>query len=259
MDTPAGSTVDVDVNVDADADDDYDEIPLQHKRPFGSGLHRKTVAFVPASASDGCLNSTDHVNTAAKPKQLDVADLYLSMVLSKDNKTANEAVQVGETGAAICEVCRLPLESEPAPAGSSDVDDGNSSSSKKDGGKVHENSFAHQVCLPHSYPPSALDRSRMGLSYLSQYGWDPDSRKGLGAAEQGITFPVKATPKYNNLGVGIHVPKNLPPPREKKERLLDAGKVRKQARKDKRKAERIHQQLFGNQDLEKYLGPGALG
>ncbi|KAK3323921.1 hypothetical protein B0T19DRAFT_217046 [Cercophora scortea] len=257
MDTPAGSQVDVDVNVDVDADDDYDEVPLQHKRPFGSGLHRKTVAFVPASDGDGCLNSTDQV-TAPKTQQVDVADLYLSMVLPKDNKTTKNAVNVGEPGAVICEVCRLPLESEPASAGSSDVDNTTTATSKTDGKKVHEKSFAHQVCLPHSYPPSALDRSRMGLSYLSQYGWDPDARKGLGAAEQGITFPIKATPKYSNLGVGVHVPKNLPPPKEKKERLLDAGKVRKQARKDKHKAEIIRQQLFGNQDLEKYLGQGAV-
>jgi hypothetical protein len=96
----------------------------------------------------------------------------------------------------------------------------------------------------------------MGLTYLSTYGWDPDSRKGLGARQEGIKYPVKAKPKDDNLGIGMQVPKNQPPPK-KKEVLLDAKKVRKMVEEEKRKAARIRQQLFGRNDLEKYLGPGA--
>jgi hypothetical protein len=96
----------------------------------------------------------------------------------------------------------------------------------------------------------------MGLAYLSTHGWDPDARRGLGAAQQGITFPVKAKAKDDKLGIGIEVPRGLPPPK-KKERLLDAKKVRKMALDEKKRAARIRQELFGDGKLEKYLGPGA--
>ncbi|KAL2023072.1 hypothetical protein VTK56DRAFT_3982 [Thermocarpiscus australiensis] len=226
-------------------EDDYDDIPLQHKRPFGSGLHKKAIAFVPASEG-GQLKSVEDVSTSTtrKPEQ-NVADLYLSMVLSEDAKTAPKPPPESHTishtipedePSQICSVCRLPL------AG--------------DSGTPHEQSFAHQVCLPHSHPPSALDRTRMGLAYLSAYGWDPDARRGLGAEQQGIQFPVKAKVKDDNLGVGMHLPKNLPPPK-KKEQPLDAKKVRKMAREEKRRGEKIRQELFGDGKLEKYLGSGG--
>jgi hypothetical protein len=96
----------------------------------------------------------------------------------------------------------------------------------------------------------------MGLVYLSSHGWDPDSRQGLGAVQQGISYPVKAKVKDDNLGIGMKVPKGLPPPK-KKEQLLDAKKVRKMAAEEKKKADRIRQDLFGDGKLEKYLGPGA--
>ncbi|KAK3294883.1 uncharacterized protein B0H64DRAFT_197266 [Chaetomium fimeti] len=222
-------------------DDDYDEIPLQHQRPFGAGLHRKPIAFVSASGG-GKLRSVD--DTAAGKPQQNVADVYLSMVLSEDvtrPKSApptSSSVSEGESlQDGTCTVCKLPL--------------------KTDRG-THAQSFAHQVCLPHSQPPSALDRSRMGLAYLSTYGWDPDASKGLGSEQQGIKFPVKAKVKDDKLGIGIQVPKGLPPPK-KKEQLLDAKKVRKMALEEKKKASKIRQELFGDGKLEKYLGSGATG
>jgi hypothetical protein len=221
------------------ADDDYDDIPLQHQRPFGAGLHRKPIAFV--SASGGQLKSVDD-GTPANKSQNNVADLYLSMVLPDDITRSKSApplsnVTEGEPPeAGTCPVCRLPL----------DTDKG-----------THSQSFAHQVCLPHSQLPSALDRSRMGLAYLSTHGWDPDARKGLGAAQQGIKFPVKAKVKDDKLGIGIEVPRGLPPPK-KKEQLLDAKKVRKMTLDEKKRAAKIRQELFGDGKLEKYLGPGAV-
>jgi hypothetical protein len=98
----------------------------------------------------------------------------------------------------------------------------------------------------------------MGLAYLSTYGWDPDARKGLGAEQQGVQYPVKAKVKDDNLGIGMKVPKGLPPPK-KKEQLLDAKKVRKMAAEEKKRAERIRRELFGDGRLEKYLGSGASG
>jgi len=254
-------------DVHGDVDDDYDDIPLQHQKPFGSGLHKKAISFVPAS--DGQLNSTDQISAKAAPRpEKNVADLYLSLVLPEENRKSKEKKgpeqEQQEPPPKMCEICRLPLDS-PAPEGQDDSTSNNpptTESGKRH--RQHETSLAHQLCLPHSHPPSALDRSRMGLTYLSTYGWDPDSRKGLGSAQQGIQFPVKGRFKDDTLGIGIHVPKNLPPTTKKKKEpeLLDAGKVRKQAREEKRKAERIRRQLFGRHDedlLEKYLGPGAAG
>ncbi|KAK3943835.1 G-patch domain-protein [Diplogelasinospora grovesii] len=258
---------------EVDQDNDYDDIPLQHKRPFGAGLHRNPVSFVPASDGQQLLDTTaTHTTTKrSQPSNSshDISDLYLSLVLPDDAKpkaTTPDPVK-------ICEICRLPLDntttsgegddrgtqSEPEPS--------TSNTSKKP--RVmrvmkHESSLAHQLCLPHSHPPSALDRSRMGLSYLSTYGWDPDSRRGLGAEQQGIQYPIKPRPKENNLGLGLHVTKeDLMREQKRKEekkkagQKLDAGKVRKMVKKDRERAERLRQELFGRVDLEKYLGPGA--
>jgi hypothetical protein len=221
-------------------DDDYDDIPLQHQRPFGAGLHRKPIAFVSASGR-GQLKSVE--NETAKNQQQNVADIYLSMVLPDDVKRPKSAPPASTTTheellpSEICTVCQLPLVADKG---------------------THSQSFAHQVCLPHSQPPSALDRNRMGLAYLSAYGWDPDARKGLGAGQQGIQYPVKAKVKDDNFGIGMKLPKGLPPPK-KKEQLLDAGKVRKMALEEKKKAARIREELFGDGKLDKYLGSGAAG
>ncbi|KAL2175720.1 uncharacterized protein P884DRAFT_301465 [Thermothelomyces heterothallicus CBS 202.75] len=264
-----------------DEEDDYDQIPLQHQRPFGTGLFRKPIAFVSASAGGQQLKSVDDT-AAAKPRQ-DVADIYLSMVLPEDATRSRSAPPTSSTNTSssnnnnnnsssssssssstttttktvgdessqpsTCPVCRLPLDTDP---------------------ETHQQTLAHQVCLPHSQPPSALDRTRMGLAYLSAYGWDPDSRKGLGAEQQGIRYPVKAKVKDDNLGIGMRAPSPPPPPRGEKQReekekekkkaqLLDAKKVRKMALDDRKKAARIRQDLFGDGRLEKYLGPGAAG
>ncbi|KAG7287938.1 hypothetical protein NEMBOFW57_007457 [Staphylotrichum longicolle] len=221
-------------------DDDYDDIPLQHQRAFGAGLHRKPIAFVSATGG-GQLKSVD--DGAAKKPQQNVADIYLSMVLPDDATRPKSAPPASTTTQDeplqpdICPVCKLPLV----------TDDG-----------THSQSFAHQVCLPHSQPPSALDRNRMGVAYLSAYGWDPDARKGLGAGQQGIAYPVKAKVKDDNLGIGMELPKGLPP-RKKKEQLLDAKKVRKMALEERKKAARIREELFGDGKLDKYLGSGAAG
>lgn len=228
-----------------DDDDDYDKIPLQHQRPFGAGLHRKPIAFVSALGG-GQLKSVDD-SAAGRPQQ-NVADIYLSLVLSEDaarsksapptSSSITEGISSSSPPNETCPVCKLPLQAESG---------------------THAQSFAHQVCLPHSQPPSALDRTRMGLTYLSAYGWDPDARKGLGAAQQGIQFPVKAKVKDDKLGIGIRVPRGLPPPPppRKKEQLLDAKKVRKMALEERKRAAEIRRELFGDGKLEKYLGSGA--
>ena len=219
-------------------DDGFDDIPLHQKKPFGSGLKRKEIKFVQASAGD--LSTTEQAAKAASGKS--VSDLYLNLVLSKDKKQAK-----AESEAELCAVCNLPLSSKPRAS-----DDGSGSTSTP--ASHHEASLAHQVCLAHSHPPSALDRSRMGLTYLESYGWDPDARQGLGAAGEGIQFPLKVKPKDDTLGLGVVIPKDFEPKKKEKPQTFDAKKIRKMAQEDRKKTEKLWQQLFGRVDLERYLG-----
>lgn len=230
-------------------DEQYDDVPLHHKRPFGSGLTRKPIAFVPAS--DGDLRLADQT-ARAKPSQ-SVGDLYLSMVLPKDQQRSKSPNgQLPQEFPNVCTVCKAPLTENP------EEGQGGSPEVALYPKSAHESSLAHQVCLVHSHPPSALDRSRMGLNYLESHGWDPDSRAGLGTSQQGIKFPLKAKPKDDTLGIGLVFPKDAPKKKEKTQ-LLDAGRVRKMAQEEKKKTERLRQHFYSNQDLEKYLGPGHSG
>ena len=252
-------------------DDPEYNIPLQHKRPFGSGLKRKRVVFVPASS--GGLNSTGEESTRPGGPSKSVADLYLSLVLppqdgSSSDRNGRDAVGIAhppEPAAAaepavVCEVCQFPLDEgagEPKGAGPSPAT------------RPHEASIAHQVCMSHSHPPSALDRSRMGMGVLRSQGWDPDARRGLGASQQGIQFPLKARPKDDTLGIGAEAPRDLSAPadnsRKKKKKgegqkkarqTYDAKRVRKMVADDRRRTERLRERIFGNSDVEKYLGGG---
>ncbi|KAH7031232.1 uncharacterized protein B0I36DRAFT_323463 [Microdochium trichocladiopsis] len=212
-----------------------DDVPLQQKRPFGSGLKRKHIAFVPAST--GPLVTTENA-VPAKPAR-SIADMYLSLVLpnhATKSETPDESPEPTAPPPTVCEVCNLPIN-----------EDAQSASRR------HEASIAHQVCLTHSHPPSALNRSRMGLQVLQTQGWDPDARTGLGAQGQGLQYPIKALPKDDTLGIGVKVPKNLPK-KEQKPSKLDAGKVRKAAAEDRKRNDRLRQQLFSSTEVDKYLG-----
>jgi hypothetical protein len=223
---------------------DYDEledVPLQHKRPFGSGLKRKQVIFVPASS--GNLNAIEESKPSEPSKS--VSDMYLSIVLPEETSetasTSKKNAKITEMN--ICDICKLPANKDDNVAGT-----GKSSS------RPHEVSIPHQVCISHSHPPSALDRSRMGLSVLQAQGWDPDARTGLGALQQGVSFPIKAKPKYNTLGLGVEVPKDVANKKKEKPKMLDAKRVRKMAAEDKKRQERLRQQFYGNPEVERYLG-----
>ncbi|KAL2267589.1 hypothetical protein VTJ83DRAFT_4866 [Remersonia thermophila] len=260
-----------------DEDDGYDDIPLHHQRPFGTGLHKKPIAFVSAS-SLSTVTQPPSSAASSQPAGASVADLYLSMVLPDDAAAAASAPRSASappstapaadpTSTTIpseptpsaatatttsvpsqpCPVCSLPLPPSHDPAALA----------------AHNTSLAHQLCLPYSPPPSALDRTRMGLTYLSAHGWDPDARRGLGAEEQGIQFPLKPRVREERLGLGAPAPARRPGEKgkdgeeaSKKGRLLDAKKVRKMAAEDRKRREELREELFGDGKLEKYLGVG---
>jgi hypothetical protein len=257
------------------SDDDTYEIPLQDQRVFGAGIKRQRVKFVPSSSSSSITPAPS--STSAKS----ISDLYLGLVLSKDAQTPSSESSArsslpsipptafADTGlptpsmietseAQVCEICNLPLSSTNQAITPLPTDEAMDLQKHHPPPKPqpHEASLAHQVCLRHSHPPSHLDRTRKGLTYLAAYGWDPDARQGLGAERQGIQFPIKTKPKDDKLGIGVVLPK--PGEIKKKEKLqkLDAGKVRKLQEKDKRKGEKLREMFYRSEDVERYLGGG---
>ncbi|KAL1863334.1 hypothetical protein Plec18170_000168 [Paecilomyces lecythidis] len=270
-------------------DDDY-FLPLEDQRVFGAGIRRKRVQFVPSA--DKTLNTTDDVSNASQGTRqtsepaASIADRYLSIVLPKEAQappnpedtqrrqsqepedtqrssappslptttstfsSSKEPASAPET-AERCEVCNLPL----VPAISR-------TPSSSDGTKIlpHEASLAHQVCLSHSHPPSHLDRTRHGLRYLESYGWDPDSRRGLGApGREGIREPIKSRVKNDTVGLGVKIDpiKGKAAVKEAKVQKLNAKEVRKMEMEGKKKRERLQEMFYRNEDIERYLGGGG--
>lgn len=226
------------------SDEDTYDVPLTEQRVFGAGLKRKRVQFVPSSSE-----------SAAKPPSTvpakSVSDIYLSLVLPNDSPSNEPAspitsTSIQEVGTRLCEICNLPFE---IPTNSpSAINDGLQQSRS-----AHESLLAHQVCMPHSHPPSHLDRNRKGLAMMSAHGWDLDARVGLGAlGREGRQFPIKPKEKNNKHGIGLVVPKGVK--LKEKTQKLDAGKVRKLGVEDRRKTERLREMFYSSEDVARYLG-----
>ncbi|MBE3042002.1 G patch domain-containing protein [Candidatus Bathyarchaeota archaeon] len=230
--------------------DDYendDDIPLEHKKPFGAGLKRKrSVAFV--RASDPELHTTTFATPQAQtPSTNSVADFYLNLVMkgSKDKvpepappEPAEAQIPLAQQAVMsqyICSVCNTPLDA-------SDI-------------RKHEASIPHQVALTHSHPPSAIDRSRMGLSYLSSFGWDPDARRGLGPDGQGIRDPIRVRPKDDTLGLGVVIPQEyIDKAREPKPKKMSIKDLRAREAEERAKGERLREMFYRSDDVLRHLG-----
>lgn len=240
----------------SEQDEDY-YVPLEDQRVFGAGIKRKRIAFVPATSTEP---STPIAGPPAPTSN--VADKYLSIVgLSRassapptstppSSSTDSPTTTTTTAPPTLCTVCARPLS------------------------PTHESTIAHQVCLTHSHPPSHLDRSRAGVRYLATYGWDPDSRVGLGARADGMRFPIKPVPKHDT--VGLHEKMDADSQasqgkvrksaavaaqqkREQQGRVVrgDAKQVRKRDDEAKRKAEKLRNLFYANDEVEKYLGDGG--
>lgn len=251
------------------SDDDTYEIPLQDQRVFGAGIKRKRVKFVPSEA----VSSNPPSSSDASAKS--VSDFYLKLVLKSQDESSTDAAPAAsspsktirlpngsqpnppeQTRQQVCEICNLPLTADPETSDIIEEEEIATSEVRPAKSRPHEASLAHQVCLTHSHPPSHLDRNRKGLAYLSSYGWDPDARVGLGASGQGIQYPIKAKPKDDKMGIGVVLPKEADRRKKEKVEKLDAGKVRKLHEKDKKKAEKLREMFYRNDDVERYLGGG---
>lgn len=222
-----------------------DDFPDGEQKIFGAaGMKRKRIDFVPAATTLAEVN-------AAPDGLRSVGDQYLSIVLKDDADTLPSEVisherdprpkEDARSGDAIlCGICKLPLKST--------ADEAATAISPT----THDLSLAHQVCVEHSYPPSHLDRRRHGLKYLSSYGWDPDARVGLGVSGDGIRAPIKAKAKNDTVGLGLKIPQAKKA--VARVEMLDAGKVRKKDKEDKKRRDKLQEMLYQTEDIEKYLG-----
>lgn len=239
----------------ASEDEETYTVPLQNQRVFGAGLKRKRVAFVRASSPTVTQPTTSSSNS--------IAAKYLSIVLPSSSAPASPSPAPSADGThsappstsaphELCPVCDHPI-SPTAP-------------------HRHDASITHQLALPHSHPPSSVDRGRRGLRYLQSYGWDPDARAGLGARGEGITAPIKAREKRDTAGLGLveamrreaeatggdpaRVRERVAA-RVEKERKLGAKEVREMEEQKRKRGERLMRMFHENRDLERYLGPAA--
>ena len=212
-------------------------------------MKRKRIDFVPAGQTP----------TQAGPQNTSLTsagDRYLAIVLKdhisqKDPASASgtmenppakiPTVQEHMSNVDLCKICSLPM------MHTSEV-----SSTMT---RPHEASIAHMVCLEHSQPPSHLDRDRAGLKYLSSFGWDPDSRLGLGASGKGIRVPIKAKMKHDTVGLGVQL-KDDPVSRETKKEPLNAKQVRRLDVTKRKKRERLQELFYGDDEVMRYLGEG---
>lgn len=242
-----------------DEDGDY-FVPLVDQRVFGAGIKRKRIDFIPASDS-----STSLPSTTPSPRPTDLGAKYLSIVLggeqrerdnvSKDlgnDDNTTKATAQSQQQERICTVCKQPV---------SKMEEGGEANAAA---APHESSIAHQVCLEHSYQPSHLDRGRVGVKYLTAYGWDVDSRRGLGARQEGIRIPIKVNEKRDTAGLRetvdvedqVREKTKTTVKKEDKVIRLDAKAVRKMDVEAKKRAERMRQSFYGP-DLDQYLGPNS--
>ncbi|KAJ5782263.1 hypothetical protein N7457_004037 [Penicillium paradoxum] len=259
------------------SDDEEYFLPPEQQRPFSSGIRRKRVQFVRSSDLDTTTAATPSSSSSATS----IADRYLSIVMKQAAPGTSPSTPIQRAPSPpirtqsappiadaishpvpapspdqildYCEICNIPI-APPTPADSTTPTDQKP--------RPHEASLAHQVCLKHSHPPSHLDRTRAGLRYLSTYGWDPDSRLGIGAAgREGIREPIKPRVKNDTAGLGTGLDRDgdaLPPkPPPMKVQKLNAKQTRKKIADDKKRAERMRKTFYQNDEVLKYLGEGA--
>ena len=254
-----------------DADEEY-LIPLEDQRVFGAGIKRKRVAFIPAGTLSNA--QPQHIETPSAT----VAERYLSIVLKDDGDNGSTAGKIYKGDAVgadsrtvteassqtlstaepvLCEICHLPLNQQKE----SFLTNPEESHVHHAAPRPHEASLPHQISLPHSHPPSHLPRSHPGLKYLSSYGWDPDSRLGLGITGEGIRVPIKGKVKNDTAGLGVDATIKKMAGREaqedKRPERLHAGKVRRSEEMAKKKAERLRQMFYARDDVERLLGHGG--
>jgi hypothetical protein len=213
-------------------EEEFYTVALKEASYFGAGIRKKGVKFVPASDPNAELTPTQPAKS--------FSERYLSIVMDEaDAKAELPHADTKDTAEIRCEVCKLPVDPSNVAA--------------------HESSLAHQLSLQHIHPPSAVDRHRKGVSYLQSYGWDPDSRTGLGAAGEGILHPIRPQEKKDKVGVGASRSRSSTPGKQvqAKPEKLSGKALRKLEQEKKRRDQRLHDMFYTDERVARYLGPDA--
>ncbi|KAJ4326137.1 hypothetical protein N0V94_000300 [Neodidymelliopsis sp. IMI 364377] len=210
-------------------DGDISTAPFTSHPAYGRGLWKNPIAFVAAAPElpSAPFNPVDGQSIAQK---------YLAIMFP------NGQPQPEPEAYPLCAICGEPV--------------------KETDHRIHFLSPAHQASLPRVPIPSAIDRTRMGLKYMQNYGWDVDARVGLGARGEGMLFPLMPKEKRDKLGLGIDKKaeerrkmlingRGVAKPGEIR---LDAAKIKKLAKVEKRKHDKLQKMFYGNDEVEKYLG-----
>lgn len=227
-----------------DYDDEY-YVPLVDQRVFGAGIKRNRIAFVPARSHD---------STVERPvSPSDFGSRYLSIVLPNEKVAMSEVPGPSGLGQESHSQSNVDTKAGQEPL----TQEGSASNPDND------TSIASQLSFEHSHPPSHLDRSRLGLKYLQEYGWDPDAREGLGSRREGIRVPVKANPKNDTAGLGLLFKDDETTiTQAKKVKItsnstsmpkLNAKQVRRIEEDKRKKGEKLRQSVYG-EDWSRYLG-----
>lgn len=195
---------------------------------------RRHINFVKASSEP----ATPSISSNNNPG---IGDKYLALVLSSAPTSQQGSRPDSASSPTLCSVCNLPLDD---------------ASTLK-----HDTSIAHQVCLAHTHPPSALDRRRKGLVYMQGHGWDPDERKGLGSeGREGLLFPIQPQLKADRAGIGKADEEERKDNRrnrevkKEKEKKLNAKEMRKGAVQDRKKRKILEKMFYMDDEVLKYLG-----
>ena len=231
----------------AEEDDEY-FLPLEDQRVFGAGIKRKRIAFVPSSTLESVTSTpTKAVATTSHDRYLSIIEKKRGGDVQSTEAQSPTVTPTAEAPQNLCPICHLPLS-----ASDSSTDTATNSTLSK---PSHESSIAHQVCLSHSHPPSHLDRDHVGLKYLSSYGWDPDSRQGLGVRGEGIRVPLKGRIKNDTTGLGVDTKSGVKTQKKPQPVVrLNAKQVRQQEAEGKKREAKLRDAFYGK-DLEQYLGP----
>ncbi|KAF2648372.1 hypothetical protein K491DRAFT_575759, partial [Lophiostoma macrostomum CBS 122681] len=208
-------------------DDDISTAPFTSQPAFGKGLWRHPINFIPASSSTSA-------PTPPSSTPLSIADAYLAIVCP--SSAANP-----EPDHPTCPTCAHPI--------------------KEADSRAHYLSLVHQLSLPRTPTPSAIDRSRMGLKYMEKHGFDVDARKGLGTTGEGRLYPIVPKEKRDLHGIGVQVQgpeeggeKGRGVAKARVVERLDAGKIQKRARAEKKRDERLRRMFYEDEKVGKYLG-----
>ena len=243
------------------ADDESEDyfLPLTDQRVFGAGIKRKRIAFVSASttASDiPAVSQPASSDKRAAARYFDIvfptteADSELAGIKCETIVDNDTTADLPKTCACqVCLVCSQPIES---------------GSTKH---IQHQSSIRHQLAVPHMHPPSHLPRDHPGLKYLASYGWDPDSRTGLGAQSQGIRQPIKAHEKKDTHGLRekvnreeegqVRKPGTTKVQNDDRNPMrLNAKQARLQALAGKKRTAQLRKSFYSRIEVEEYLGPG---